>query len=74
MKPVLDAMKKDEFAETIKKLETPEAIATMQQMFRDSKSEPQQTILNKLAEFGLRNISGFNQLLVLVAEHIHEVG
>jgi len=70
MKPVLDAMKKDEFAETIKKLETPEAIATMQQMFHDSKSQPQQTILNKLAEFGLHNISGFNQLLILVAEYL----
>jgi len=63
-------MKKAEFAETIKKLETPEAISTMQQMFHDSASQPQQNILNRLAEFGLHNISGFNQLLVLVAEHL----
>lgn len=71
MKPVLDAMKKDEFAETINKLETPEAITTMQQMFHDSKSQPQQSILNRLANFGLQNISGFNQLLILVAEYLH---
>jgi len=70
MKPVLDAMKKAEFAETIKELETAEAMSTMQQMFHDSKTQPQQTILNKLAEFGLHNISGFNQLLTLVAEHV----
>jgi len=67
MKPILDAMKKQEFQETIKKLETAEAISTMELMFRESKSQPQQEILNKLAEFGLRNISGFNQLLILVS-------
>jgi len=71
MKPVLDAMKKEDFVETIKKLETPEAIATMQNMFHESKTQPQQHILQKLSEFGLRNISGFNQLLILVAEHLH---
>jgi len=67
MKPILDAMNKEEFAETIKKLDSSEAIITMQQLFHDSKSQSQQSILGRLADFGLRNISGFSKLVELVA-------
>jgi len=67
MKPILSAMNKEEFAETIKKLDSSEARLTMEQMFRDSKARPQQEILGRLADFGLRNISGFSKLVELVA-------
>jgi len=35
MKPILDAMSKEEFAETIKQLDSSEAIVTMEQLFHD---------------------------------------
>ena len=66
MRPILSAMNKEEFNETIKKLDSSEARTTMQQIFNSSKTKSQQESLSDLANFGLRNISGFTKILELI--------
>lgn len=64
MKPIFSTLSKDEFKETIQKLESPEALRTMEQLFQDFQTKPQQQILSDLVNFGLRNISGFTRIRI----------
>jgi hypothetical protein len=68
MKPILDAMNKKDFENTLQKLDNPEALQFLQSLFRTGGT--QQDKLSQIANFGIGNINGFTKIWELV---IHTV-